>query len=764
MIYHHPGWLFEWNYEEHFLYFLMKKKGKHNENKGGVVVRSNFLRKDQMRLSYNNTQTHNLVIGTTGSGKTQSYILPSILSIADSDASMVINDPKGELCQKTSEYPKRKGYRVFVMDYFQPLAGTCFNQLFMVKQEYDEGLPHFHKAKAIESILKTIDILISDGDINNLEMFKTVHFNGSRSGMPSRMDKAATKGRFTNSTAGYDIFLIDPTEDIDREFGISDIDSLVIKLEEIYGKAEALVERNFRKKNASGLEEHLYHNEYLHYRELKVLEEAKHCIDQISKENWCQFLNSKLKDAQEILSVADRYSSAYKQSLELKVKYESAIERDVFDIDALVEWLKDLKSDHEDKWIDHETSAVTKAGSIATMLVGKDDKGDRFWSQTAISMQKSLILMVCRESHLPYSKHLGSVNRMLANLFVPDEKTGKTEFDAVIDRFSDSDIVKVAMSEVRVAPDKTKGSILASASVATGIFGDYSVADQGARSDFDPETLVNDKTAVFLVSPGNDDAGTAQYTILSTLFIEETYSALNRMLSQTEEMTLPRAVYFLLDEIANIPPIPELGSKISLARSKNIRLSLVIQSYEQLKQHYRDSYDTIRENSNILYILSNNTGTAKEISERIGKTTIEINSISSSARDNGNAVSTSTSTAGRDLFTPQEIMQMKEGSALYMMQRQQPYLTHLEPVWKWPICKWLDANRIPNIHIRRHRQEVNYFCPDPDEFSIAYESLDRGIILDRYVYEVLSKSIPVTKEQPPKLLGKVFDDELGNKC
>ena len=107
---------------------------------------------------------------------------------------------------------------------------------------------------------------------------------------------------------------------------------------------------------------------------------------------------------------------------------------------------------------------------------------------------------------------------------------------------------------------------------------------------------------------------------------------------------------------------------------------------------------------------------------------------------------------------------MKEGSALYMMQRQQPYLTHLEPVWKWPICKWLDANRIPNIHIRRHRQEVNYFCPDPDEFSIAYESLDRGIILDRYVYEVLSKSIPVTKEQPPKLLGKVFDDELGNKC
>lgn len=73
------------------------------------------------------------------------------------------------------------------MDYFQPLAGICFNQVFMVEQEYKEGHPHFYKAKAIESILKTIDVLISNGDINVLEMFKTVHFNGSRSSMPSRM-------------------------------------------------------------------------------------------------------------------------------------------------------------------------------------------------------------------------------------------------------------------------------------------------------------------------------------------------------------------------------------------------------------------------------------------------------------------------------------------------------------------------------------------------------------------------------------------------
>ena len=40
------------------------------------------------------------------------------------------------------------------MDYFQPLAGTCFNQLFMINQEYDRGLRSYYTIHAIGAILK----------------------------------------------------------------------------------------------------------------------------------------------------------------------------------------------------------------------------------------------------------------------------------------------------------------------------------------------------------------------------------------------------------------------------------------------------------------------------------------------------------------------------------------------------------------------------------------------------------------------------------
>ena len=85
---------------------------------------------------------------------------------------------------------------------------------------------------------------------------------------------------------------------------------------------------------------------------------------------------------------------------------------------------------------------------------------------------------MCRESHLPYSKHFGSVNRILANLCDIDSKSGKTSLDYITDRFLESDAIRLAMSEMRMASGKTKASILSSAAVATEVFGDSSVADQ----------------------------------------------------------------------------------------------------------------------------------------------------------------------------------------------------------------------------------------------------------------------------------------------
>ena len=52
---------------------------------------------------------HNLVIGSTGAGKTQTTVLPMVNLLAKHDESMIITDPKGEIYENTSNYLKTSG-------------------------------------------------------------------------------------------------------------------------------------------------------------------------------------------------------------------------------------------------------------------------------------------------------------------------------------------------------------------------------------------------------------------------------------------------------------------------------------------------------------------------------------------------------------------------------------------------------------------------------------------------------------------------------
>lgn len=63
------------------------------------------------KFYYSDKFDHTLIIGSTGSGKTISCILPLIFNLACAGESMVINDTKGELYSYTAEFLKEKGYK-----------------------------------------------------------------------------------------------------------------------------------------------------------------------------------------------------------------------------------------------------------------------------------------------------------------------------------------------------------------------------------------------------------------------------------------------------------------------------------------------------------------------------------------------------------------------------------------------------------------------------------------------------------------------------
>ena len=93
-----------------------------------------------------NGEYHNLVIGSTGSGKTQTIVKPMVNLLAKKGESMIITDPKGEIYKYSASYLKEKGYRIIVLNFREPNRGNSWNPLSLPNQYYREG----NQDKAIE--------------------------------------------------------------------------------------------------------------------------------------------------------------------------------------------------------------------------------------------------------------------------------------------------------------------------------------------------------------------------------------------------------------------------------------------------------------------------------------------------------------------------------------------------------------------------------------------------------------------------------------
>ena len=111
----------------------------------------------------------------------------------------------------------------------------------------------------------------------------------------------------------------------------------------------------------------------------------------------------------------------------------------------------------------------------------------------------------------------------------------------------------------------------------------------------------------------------------------------------------------MLDEFANCPPLSDIEAIVSVARSRGMRFHFFIQSFSQLDNVYgKNVSQIILDNCGLIYLKTN----TEDISKRLGKKTIESNSINQSMslmKYDGNR---STSLMARDLLTPDEVKQL----------------------------------------------------------------------------------------------------------
>ncbi len=84
-------------------------------------------------------QPHSLIMGASGSGKTQAFMFPLIRILGRHGESMIVTDPKGELYEKCGELLKEKGYKIILLNFRDPKEGAAWNPFSYPYRIYKEG-------------------------------------------------------------------------------------------------------------------------------------------------------------------------------------------------------------------------------------------------------------------------------------------------------------------------------------------------------------------------------------------------------------------------------------------------------------------------------------------------------------------------------------------------------------------------------------------------------------------------------------------------
>ncbi|MDX5917482.1 type IV secretory system conjugative DNA transfer family protein [Bacillus cereus group sp. BfR-BA-01026] len=203
----------------------------------------------------------------------------------------------------------------------------------------------------------------------------------------------------------------------------------------------------------------------------------------------------------------------------------------------------------------------------------------------------------------------------------------------------------------------------------TKVFEFDAVQEVGKQNDFTPGIFREQKTALFVSYP-EDEA--VYYSAFLASFYYQLFNQIKTHKSVDESygaMTgLP--VYFLMDEFTNIGKVPGIDVLLSTVRSKKMSLVLGIQSIDQLKKNYKDTFNIIVENCKTKIALGGMTGpTAKFYSELVGEEEYTNMSVS----EGNKSLSTSTSTNKKAILSTDQLRRLKTFELVCVSDNLKPY-------------------------------------------------------------------------------------------
>ena len=325
---------------------------------------------------------------------------------------------------------------------------------------------------------------------------------------------------------------------------------------------------------------------------------------------------------------------------------------------------------------------------LVGVLCPIESKDDPVWEKGARSIVMATLLAMLEDSENP---ELGMTKDKF-NFYNLNKAMSNSEnnFEELKNYFAGRPMTSrcVTLSrQVLSVADSTLSSYMSIAFDKLNMFNDEGLCALTSNTDIDPNCFADEKTALFLKIPDEKDTRHG----LASMFILCIYKALIKKASAREDLSLPRNVYFILDEFGNMPQINKFDKMITVGRSRKIWFNMVVQSYAQLNNVYGDTVaNIIKSNCGMkMFIGSNDIETCKEFSELCGNMTVTTASVSNGGQDKDISVSSQLQT--RPLIYPSELQKLNNkqstGNSIIVTFGNYPLKTQFTPSYQCPLYK-----------------------------------------------------------------------------
>ncbi|MBI5977806.1 VirD4-like conjugal transfer protein, CD1115 family [Clostridium perfringens] len=641
---------------------------------GGVPISRH---KDKIYID--TSPVNNLIIGTTRSGKGEMFVVPliDIYSRAEEQASMVLNDPKGELVAMSKDTLEKRGYRVEVLNLLNPLNSISYNPLQLIIDAYEKG-----ELDEAQNLCKTLTYAL--------------YYN------PSAKDPFWQNSAMT-LVNGLILAIIDEC--------LNKCKILDVKIKDFENKINELRNKINEVENTEEIK--IINNKIEAHKEaIKELEKRKKEENsKITLYTVANMLSELGGDTDDDGNKLDNYFQSLPANSVAKMQYATSKFADgsargsIFAV-AMAELSRFTMS---------SIAKMTAKNSINLKEVG-------------FSRYIEKVVKVEVKEKLEDDKKINFIKTNISECIGAFSGLEKVEimkgYEPNEDRF---------IEEIRAFGSKgneiIKGIEVDTSDLDVNEVGEYIIKFRVLDTDYD-----NKPIALFMVTPDYDGSN----HVLASIFIRQLYYVLSKEASLFDTAKCEREVIFILDEFGNMPPIEGMGTLTTVCLGRRIRFNMIIQAYSQLKKLYGEDEKTIVGNcGNVIYILTNDNDTAEEISKSLGDKTIVTQSRSGEILDI--TKNRTESVDSRRLLLPEELKKFKEGETvvLRVIKRQDlkrskivpnPIYNHGETAFKYRY-EYLsedfnNENVFKNIKIKsKHRNlDLNSLLIDFNESKDEYIS------------------------------------------